>query len=258
MGKQTLQIADDFWNLRGSFKVGGVVEIGTQASLLRRRNGRFVLLDACALTDELEASVSGLVNGDKDIEAVLHLHPFHTIHVKKIHARFPEAKLYGTARHVTKFPKLPWQNMRTEDVSLHDAFSDDLEFSVPRGVDFISANENFSSVLAYHRASKTIHSDDTLMYVRLPKVARLLGKSDSLNFHLTLAQALQKRSGAAKEFRSWAEQFTERWKDVENLCAAHTAALLAKKNQGPSIHTRLVEVLSKVGGKLKAHEKKFG
>ena len=260
MAKSVIQVGDAFWNLRGSFKIGGVIDIGTHASLVRLQSGRFVLLDACALTDEIEAHVSRLTNDGKDLEAVLHLHPFHTVHVKKMHARFPEAKLYGTARHVDKFPALPWQDMRTEDASLHEALSDDFEFSVPRGVDFISANENvhFSSVLAFHRASKTIHVDDTLMYIRFPKVARLLGKRDTLSFHLTLGQALQKRAGAAAEFRSWAEQLTERWSSAENLCAAHTATLLASKNQGDSIHARLRQALDKVSAKLSAHEKKFG
>ena len=260
MGQQIIQVADDFWNIRGSFKVGGFVEIGTQASVVRRHNGRFVLLDACALTEATAKEVSKLTNDGEDLEAVLHLHPFHTVYVKKMHERFPNAKLYGTARHIAKYPKLPWQGMRTEDPELHAAFVDDFEFSVPRGVDFISANENvhFSSVLAYHRASKTIHVDDTLMYIRLPKVARLLGKTDSLSFHLTLANALQKRPGATQEFVAWAKECIDRWKDAENLCAAHTSALVAKRNQGPSIHARMLEALNKVEGKLRAHEKKHG
>jgi hypothetical protein len=45
------------------------------------------------------------------------------------------------------------QALRTEDPELHAQFAEDFEFSVPRGVDFISANENvhFSSVLVLHR-----------------------------------------------------------------------------------------------------------
>jgi hypothetical protein len=53
-------------------------------------------------------------------------------------------------------PDLPWEKTRTEQIRLHEMFEENFEFSIPRGVDFISANENvdFSSVLALHRASR--------------------------------------------------------------------------------------------------------
>ena len=123
-----------------------------------------------------------LTNDGNDVEAILNLHPFHTVHVRRMHQQFPNAKLYGTARHIQKFPELPWETTRTEDTRRCTRSSTrTFQFSVPRGVDFISKNENvhFSSVLAYHLASKTIHVDDTFMYLRFPKVARALGKTDS-------------------------------------------------------------------------------
>jgi len=260
MRPHTIQVADDFLNVRGSFKIVGAVDIGTQASLVRRRNGRFVFLDSYALSGAVEREVLELTHGGKDIEAVLNVHPFHTVFARKMHERFPNAKLYGTARHVSRFPELPWEALRTEDPELHTLFAEDFEFSVPRGVDFISANENvhFSSVLVLHRASKTIHVDDTLMYVRLPKMMGLLGLKDSMSFHPTLAKALEKRPGAARDFRDWAGALIERWRDAENLCAAHTATLTAEKNQGAPIHSRILKALGNVEGKLTAHERKYG
>jgi len=260
MAPHTLQIADDFWNIRGSFKIGGLVDIGTHASLIRRANGRFVFLDAYSLPGDIEREVSELTDGGKDIEAILNLHPFHTVHVRKMHAQYPHAKLYGTARHLSRFPELPWEAARTEDPELHAMFAEDFDFSVPRGVDFISSNENvhFSSVLVLHRASKSIHVDDTLMYIRLPKAIRLLGPKDTTRFHPTLGKALETRAGASRDFRTWAKELANRWQDAENLCAAHTATLTARKNQGPSIHARLLEALDKVDGTLKAHERKYG
>jgi hypothetical protein len=260
MRPHIIHVADDFWNIRGSFKIGGVVDIGTQASLVRRGNGKFVFLDSYTLSGEVEREVLELTNGGQDVEAILNVHPFHTVFARKMHERFPHAKLYGTARHISRFSELPWEALRTEDAELHAMFADDFEFSVPRGVDLISANENvhFSSVLVLHRASKTIHVDDTLMYVRLPRLMRVVGLPDAMSFHPTLAKALEKRAGAAKDFRDWAEELTERWRDAENLCAAHTAALTARKNQGPSIHARLVKALGKVERTLAAHERKYG
>lgn len=255
-----VQVAEDFWNVRGSFKVGGVVEIGTQASLVRRANGKFLWLDAYTLSESVEREIRGMTNGGADIEAILNLHPFHTVHVRKFHAMFPNARLYGTARHVERFAELPWRSVRTNDPELHVTFAEDLEFSVPDGVDFISKNQNvhFSSVLAYHRASRTIHVDDTFMYVKLPKAATRFGRSDVVSLHPTLAFALQRRAGAATDFRRWGDELVGRWADAENLCAAHVAPLLGASNPGPSIQERILQALDRAERTVARHERKFG
>ena len=260
MSPRVIEVAPDFWNIRGSFKIAGLVDVGTQASLVRRANGRFVLLDSVALRDEVEQEVLRLTNGGADVEAILNLHPFHTIYVAKMLAKFPKAQLYGTARHVKRAPDLPWEPLRTEDPELHERFAEDFDFSIPEGVDFISKNEHihFSSVLAYHRASKTIHVDDTLNYIRLPKAARFLGRRDSVTLQPTLPFALEKRAGAAAELRDWCRGLAERWNDAENLCAAHSAALLGARNEGAPIPERILQALRKVEGKLASHERKHG
>jgi len=260
MKEHIIQVADGFWNIRGSFKVAGLIDIGTHASLVRRSDGRFLLLDSYTLKDSFAAQVDELTGGQGNVAAVLNLHPFHTIHVAAIHERYPKAKHYGTARHLSRLPELNWQPACTEDSALHDLFADDLEFSVPDGVDFISTNEHvhFSSVLAMHRLTKTIHVDDTIMYTKLPRVLGLLGLSESMSFHPTLTKVLEKREGAAQDFRQWAKTLAERWPDTENLCAAHTSTLLGKKNRGDSIRDRILGCLDKVEGKLAAHERVYG
>lgn len=259
MGRQFIQVADDFWNIRGSYKIAGVIDVGTQASLVRLASGKFVMLDCYTLNSTVKRQVGELTRGGEDIEAILNLHPFHTMHVKKIKQLYPQARLYGTTRHKTRFPDLPWMEDCTEDPVLHEAYANDFEFSIPRGVDFISDDENihFSSVLVLHKSSQTIHSDDTLIYARLPGLVRLFGLGDSVGFHPTLAKALEKRPGAAKNFHDWAEQMIENWGAAKNLCAAHTAALLERENRGACIHDRLVEALKKVGSTLNAHERKY-
>jgi len=260
MKHDILEIADGFWNIRGSFKVGGLVDVGTHVSLVRRRSGGFVFLDSYTLEDDVERRARDLTHDGRDIEAIINVHPFHTVHVRHMHERFPSAKLYGTARHVSKFPELPWEPVRTEDPDLLEVFGEDFDFSVPRGVDFISRNENvhFSSVLVLHRATRTIHVDDTLMYLRLPKLARAFGYEDILRFHPTLSQALERRSGASGDFRRWAEELAERWRAAENLCAAHTAVLTAERNRGPSIHARILHALESAERTLDSHEQKYG
>jgi hypothetical protein len=259
MGSKLIQISDNFWNIRGSFKIAGVIDIGTQASLVRLASGKFVFLDSYTLDGSVLKEVDQLTNQGKDVVAVLNLHPFHTVHVAWMHERYPKARHYGTARHLSKFPELKWQSSRTEDTKTHAMFAADLQFSVPRGVEFISDDENvhFSSVLVFHPESKTIHVDDTLMYIRLPGLMRFFGLTDPVSFHLTFSKVLEKRAGASQDFREWAEEIAENWQSAENLCAAHTAALLAQDQQ-TSISDLIIEALGKVEKTLKSHERKYG
>ena len=203
--------------------------------------------------------MEGLTDGGAAVEAILNLHPFHTLHVEGMHRQFPDAKLYGSARHVERFGHLSWEDERMEHASLRERYADDLELTIPRGVDFISSNENlhFSSVLAFHPASKTLHVDDTLMYLRMPKLVRPF-KRDVLRFHPTLARVLEPRPGAAADFRAWARELIERLRDVDNLCAAHAATLLGRKYDGAPIADRVEEALEGVEDTLRAHEEEHG
>ncbi|NUP08940.1 MAG: hypothetical protein HOW73_23065 [Polyangiaceae bacterium] len=251
-------VGDGFWNIRGSFKVGGVLDVGTQASLVQRRNGRYLLLDACNIDEPTREWIAGQTNGGEAIDAVLHLHPFHTVYARKLHALFPQVKLYGTARHRRLAPELAWQPETTDDPSVQQMFADDLELSVPRGVDFIPTNENlhFSSVLAFHRASKTLHVDDTLCFAKMPAVLRWW-KKDFLAFHPSLAKVLERQAGAAARFREWTKELLERSRSLENLCAAHTSVLL-RGAEGPSIEARIEAAVRSIEPKLAAHERQFG
>jgi len=260
MSKDIVTVGDGFWNFRGSFKIGGVIDVGTQSALVRLRSGRFVLLDSYALSRSARRLVSDQTDGGEKLEAVINLHPFHTLHVSTVYQWYPDVAHYGTERHHRLFPDLPWAETCSEDPALHERYGDDFDFTVPRGVDFISADENvhFSSVLAYHAASKTIYSDDTLLYVRLPQVARWFGLGDSVSFHPTLTKALVQRAGAAQDFRTWAGNLIKNWGAAENLCAAHTAALLATENSGASIGDRIASALGRVETTLATHERRYG
>jgi len=260
MSEKIIQVAEDFWNIRGSFRIGGLIDVGTHVSLVRRNNGKFVFLDSYTLSDATLAVVDELTRGGKDVEAVINVHPFHTVHVAWMQKRYPNASHFGTARHLARFPELAWRDICSEDPELHELYAEDFEFSVPRGVDYISANENvhFSSVLVWHRSSKTIHVDDTVTYTRLPSLMRLVGVNDSMSFHLTLSKALARRPVAARDFRQWAEELIEDWRGAENLCAAHTTTLTAKENHGASIHDRLLMALDKTKNTLASHERKYG
>lgn len=257
--RSVVEVADGFWNIRGSFMIAGIYDLGTQASLVRRASGKFVILDACAIADDTRRWIDAQTRDGADVEAILHLHPFHTLHVRSLHEAYPRAKLHGTARHHRKLPELPWEPLRTEDAALHEVFRDDLGFSVPRGVDFIPADEHlhFSSVLAFHHASKTLHVDDTLLYMPLPWPVRMF-RPDVTRLHPTLAAVLERRAGAAADFRAWARELVERSRELENLCAAHSTVLLGRANEGASIVARIEAAVRNVEGKLTQHERTYG
>lgn len=254
-----IEVGDGFWNIRGSFKVGGVVDVGTQASLVRLSGGGFAMLDACQLSEETRAFIDGLTDGGAGLRAVIHLHPFHTVFARRVHGFYPKAAQYGTARHAAKLPDLPWEALRTESPELHARFADDFDFSVPRGVDFIPDNEmlHFASVLVFHRGTKTLHVDDTVMYLRLPKLLRPF-KRDLTMLHPALPKVLERRPGAVVDFRNWTRELVGRCRGVDNLCAAHSATLLGRDNPGPTIAERVQLAVDKVQGKLAVHERKHG
>ena len=69
--KDVVDVGDGFWNIRGSFKVGGLVDVRTHCSLVRLASGKFVFLDAYALPDEVKAWVDAQTDGGKAVEAIL-------------------------------------------------------------------------------------------------------------------------------------------------------------------------------------------
>ena len=247
MTDKIITVADGFWNIRGSFRIKGLIDVGTQVSLVRLASGKFVFLDSYSLDRATMREVEKLTGGAENVAAILNVHPFHTVHVERMHELFPQAALHGTARHRSRFPSLPWSKTNCEDRALHRRYAGDFEFSVPRGVDFISADENvhFSSVLVFHPESSALHVDDTLIYLRLPGPLRALGLGDSVSFHPTLASALEPLSDAIEtriqldEVTALCEERTrERDDGLDQLKAAHGIKHRLEPGHEPGIDGR--------------------
>jgi hypothetical protein len=249
MSDSIIFTGDGFWNIRGSFKLGGILDIGTHTSLARMANGHFVVLDSYPLKGEVRDQVMKLTDGGKLVDAVINLHPFHTVFVPDAVETFPDARHIGTSRHHELFPDVSWDTLTSNDPALHAQFAADFEFSVTAGMDFVSADPklHFASVLAYHKASRTLHVDDTLTWIPIPLVG-------GLQFHPTLKQVLQPRAGAVRDFRQWAASLIELCGRVNYIATAHA------KSEGPqdNIQGRVKEALDKVESTLAAHEKKWG
>ena len=253
MADSIAQITADFWNIRGNYRIFGLLNVGTQSSLVRLKSGRFVLLDSYTLDGATAETVRGLTDGGAAIEAVLNLHPFHTMHVEAIAAMFPNARQYGTARHHARFPKLDWAPELTESAAFAERFADDFDFMVPTGVDFIPKDEklHFASVLAFHRKSGALHVDDTLNWLPF-----LLG--NRLAFHPTLGKVLERRAGAAAEFRTWAEALITRCESVRHVCTAHTRLAPVSDDPPGGIAKRVRDALEAVESTLAGHAKRYG
>lgn len=246
-----------FWNLRAPFKIKGLINIGTQASLIDKGDGRFLWLDCAPLDGEAERQVMAMTDGGEKVDAVLNLHPFHTMFCEDFHRRFPKADFYGSSRHKRMCTSIPWKSDLVEQEAVASRFGDILSFTVPRGVDYISGDESvhFSSVMAFHRASATVHSDDTLTFLRDRFPVSLFPKLRGLNFHMKLGQALQRRPGAVAEFRDWVRELAEGWDDAARLCAAHNGIAEFPRRD---FREQVKDALARVEPVLANHIAEFG
>lgn len=223
-GKVT-QLAPNFWNMRGSFKIGGVLDVGTHMSIVRKDDGRFLVIDSYSLADESRSELLALTDDGRAIDAILNVHPFHTLHCRAMHELVPNARLFGTRRHHLQEPDLPWEAGVIEDEATQRLFVDQLEFSVPSGVDFVCPDPSVhvASVMVRDRTSSIVHVDDTLGVLAAPGfLGRILPQS-RLRFHPMLVKALQARPGAADAFEQWARTVANEWNRTPIVCAAHSA-----------------------------------
>lgn len=241
-------LGDGFHHIRGSFKLGGVLELGTHCALVELPEGRFVFLDSYTLDDELKSQVDALTDNGRKVAAIINLHPFHTLHCEWMAKTYPDAKLYGTQRHHDKFPELNWESDTCEAGALGGLFGDALQFSVPEGVQMVCEDENvhFSSVLAYHRPSGTIFVDDTLMCLKAPFPLSLLPITGRLAFHPTLAKALEPDPHAADAFREWAIGMAQDWADARRVATAHNANVDLSPGEFPEAVGAALGKVSKV------------
>ncbi|AXK72179.1 hypothetical protein DWG18_07715 [Lysobacter sp. TY2-98] len=251
------KFAENFWNLRGTYRVGGVLNIGTHMSLVRRDNGRFVVIDGCGLDDAQRDAVMALTSNGDQVDAVVHVHPFHTMYVDATHRLFPKAALHGTARHRRRAPSLPWSDVPIEDWGDDHPFADVFDLSIPDGVNFVCLDErvHVASVLVRHRASGIIHVDDTLNVLAGQGALNKLLPQSSLRMHPLLARALKPTAGAADAYAAWARGLATRWSDTRIVCAAHSAV----RHLPAGGFTREVEAaLGRVSRTLDRHRAKHG
>ena len=251
------QLAETFWNIRGTYRAAGVLDIGTHMSVVQRANGRFVIVDGCGLDVADRKALMTLTGNGERVDAVVHVHPFHTLHVESIHRLFPSAALHGTARHRRLAPSLPWSAVPVEEWTAGHPFDDVFDLAVPQGVHFVCANErvHVASVLVRHRHSRIVHVDDTLNVLAAPGGLRGQLPQSSLRMHPMLRHALKREAGAADAYAGWARALASSWSDTRIVCAAHSAV----RNLSAGGFAREVEAaLARVSGTLDRHRSRYG
>eukprot|EP01129_Flabellula_baltica_P002623 TRINITY_DN12430_c0_g1_i1.p1 TRINITY_DN12430_c0_g1~~TRINITY_DN12430_c0_g1_i1.p1 ORF type:complete len:291 (-),score=65.83 TRINITY_DN12430_c0_g1_i1:114-986(-) len=228
-----IEVAPDFYNIRGNFKViAGLVNLGTQMSLARLSSGRFLVLDTIPLDDELKEEIDELTQDGELIEAVLALHPFHTLSFEKFYEAYPDVPYYGCPRHIRVLPDIPWAGeFRDDDPSTLAMWEPEIEMRIPAGAEFEfpvpESSNHFNSVFCFHVASRTIHIDDTVMnYEGAGFIINKIASKNGVQFHPSLSgPALRLDACAPGQFRDWVNGILEDW-DFDNLCLAHVSNVI--------------------------------
>ena len=251
------QLADTFWNVRGVHRLAGLLDIGTHMSLVKRSDGQFVVIDGCGLDDAQRTAILSLTGDGALVDAVVHVHPFHTLHVEATHALFPHAVLHGTARHHARAPSLPWSPVPVEKWTGDHPLADLFDLSMPDGVDFVSADErvHVGSVLVRHRQAGIVHVDDTFNVLAAPGLLAGVIPTSSLRMHPMLGRALRKTAGAADAYAAWVRALAIDWGDTRIVCAAHSAVRPLPEG---GFSNELVAALDSVSGTLDRHRARYG
>lgn len=220
MTDKIYDLGQGFWSIRGSFIKNGIIDIGVQSALIKLASGRFIFLDSYTLTSEVRQQIMALTNDGQDVEAVLNVHPFHTVHCAQMAQDFPQAIFYGSSRHHEKVPSVSWSEDLVESEAVAQRYPE-LEFSLPKGIYYISPNDavHASSLLAYHPASKSVYVDDTF---EIPPSKLFNAVQPRLGLHPTTKQALLDETMASRQYCDWAMTLAHKWRDTRYFCGAHS------------------------------------
>lgn len=239
-------LGSGFWNIRGTQRIAGVINVGTQCSLVRLTSGKFIFLDSYTLKDEVRAQVMTLTREGQDVEAVLNVHPFHTLHCAQMAKDFPNATFYGSSRHPEQVPEVNWADNLVESEAVANRYPE-LEFSLPKGIYYIAPDDSVhaGSLLVRHPASQSAHIDDTFI---TPPAKILDAVLPEIIVHPTTKGALIDAPDAAEQYCDWATKLAEDWGDTRHFCAAHSHMIDFKKGE---FKAALLDAIDKARPKLK-------
>lgn len=239
MHDEVVALGHGFWNVRGSHESTGFLDLGTQCSLVQLDSGKFIFLDSYTLAGDVRDEIMALTNEGEDVEAILNLHPFHTVHCAQMATDFSNAIMYGSSRHHMQVPEVDWEPEVVESDVVIDRYPE-LQFSLPEGIYYIAPQDDVhsGSLLAYHPASKSLHVDDTFV---TPPFAHLRDDMPVISIHPRTKDALKDEPNAVEHYYNWAIDIAKKWGDTENFCAAHSALV---KFENRDFETTLIEAIN--------------
>lgn len=129
---QLYLVGSNFWNVRGRFKILKIIDVGTQMSIIKLRNEKFLVIDTVEMDSDLRHEIDRLTNHGQDIEAVIGTHPFHTLSFTAFYQAYPNAAYYGTPRHLRRLREIPWKGS-LDDCNIRRKWEPDVEMRIPAG-----------------------------------------------------------------------------------------------------------------------------
>jgi len=133
---ELFEVGTNFWNIRVNFKMfAGLVDPGSQMSLIKLNNGKFLVIDTVILTDQTRVAINRLTENGTKIEAVIGVHPFHTLAFQAFYEAYPTAHYYGTPRHLRRLTQIPWVGS-LEDCDIRKKWEPEVEMRIPAGKHF--------------------------------------------------------------------------------------------------------------------------
>lgn len=104
-------------------------------SIIQLQNGRFLIIDTVAMNDIVKQELMELTNNGTKIEAVIAVHPFHTLAYPAFYKLFPKVKYYGTPRHLRKLTEINWSGQLDNDdnKNLLTKWAPEVELRIPDG-----------------------------------------------------------------------------------------------------------------------------
>jgi hypothetical protein len=212
-GPRLKAFGDSFWNIRAEFRLKKIIDIGTHMSIVRLRNGKFLVIDTVPLEDGLKEEIDELTNHGENIEAVIATHPFHTLAFPPFYHAYPKALYYGTPRHLRIQKEIPWAGNIQEHLS---KWEDEVHMRIPDGSEFVQPlpeeSNHFNAVL---------NISDPNFLLRIAGV-----RANDLFFHPSVkGPGLYPTPEAPDQFKAWLENVIRDW-DFDNICVAHKDNLI--------------------------------
>lgn len=104
-------------------------------SLIQLKNGKFLVIDTVVINDQLKNELDELTHNGSKIEAVLAVHPFHTLAYSAFNKLYPNPKYYGTPRHLRKLTEIKWAGQLddVENKELLSKWGPEVELRIPVG-----------------------------------------------------------------------------------------------------------------------------